>query len=307
MFGFNRARPDLSTFGRPWPNRSASRFVTAGGLRFHVQCFGDEQAPAVLLVHGTGAATHSFRDLAPLLARKWRVVAFDLPGHGFTETPRISGFSLPAMAAGAAALMRALDIKPRFAIGHSAGAAILLEMARSKSVPFDGIIGCNSALEPMEGNALLSPMAKLLFVNPLVPKLVSWRARLGGMTETLLARTGSEIDAEGRALYAALFNDNAHVAGALGMMAYWELAPLRRRFATITTPVWLVAARDDPMVPASVSRAAAPLLPAGRYVPIDCGGHLLHEVEPGLIAGLLDDLSASLDAGAHAMPAAHSA
>ena len=43
--------------GRDWPNRDSSRFVTAGGLRWHVQVAGT--GPVVLLVHGTGAATHS--------------------------------------------------------------------------------------------------------------------------------------------------------------------------------------------------------------------------------------------------------
>ena len=75
--------------GRDWPNRAFSRFVQAGGLRWHVQVMG--QGPVVLLLHGTGASTHSLRDLAPLLAEHFTVVAPDLPGHGFTAVPRIAG------------------------------------------------------------------------------------------------------------------------------------------------------------------------------------------------------------------------
>jgi magnesium chelatase accessory protein len=57
--------------------------------------------PTVLLLHGTGASTHSWRALAPLLARRCTVVALDLPGHGFTGTPaEAEGFSLPAVASG---------------------------------------------------------------------------------------------------------------------------------------------------------------------------------------------------------------
>ncbi len=53
-----------------WPNSGASRFVTAAGIRWHVQQMGS--GPALLLVHGTGASTHSWREvLAPILpARK---------------------------------------------------------------------------------------------------------------------------------------------------------------------------------------------------------------------------------------------
>ncbi|NBQ74895.1 MAG: alpha/beta hydrolase, partial [Acetobacteraceae bacterium] len=58
--------PSWEKDGRDWPNRTASRFVEAGGLNWHVQLMG--QGPCLLLLHGTAAATHSWRDLAPLLA-----------------------------------------------------------------------------------------------------------------------------------------------------------------------------------------------------------------------------------------------
>ncbi len=45
-------RPAFARAGRDWPNREASRFVTAGGLTWHVQEAGE--GPVLLLVHGTG-------------------------------------------------------------------------------------------------------------------------------------------------------------------------------------------------------------------------------------------------------------
>ncbi len=95
-------RPAFARAGRDWPNREASRFVTAGGLTWHVQEAGE--GPVLLLVHGTGAATHSWRGLMPLLARDFRVIAPDLPGHGFTDPLRTP--SLPRMARALAELLR---------------------------------------------------------------------------------------------------------------------------------------------------------------------------------------------------------
>jgi magnesium chelatase accessory protein len=74
--------PDWQIEGRDWPNRDCSRFVESGGLRWHVQRCGT--GPVCLLIHGTGASTHSFRDLMPLLATHFDVIAIDLPGHGFS-------------------------------------------------------------------------------------------------------------------------------------------------------------------------------------------------------------------------------
>ena len=64
------------TDGAAWPHREASRFVVAGGCRWHVQVMGAVDAPALWLLHGTGASSHSWRALLPLLAGlgAWRLV-----------------------------------------------------------------------------------------------------------------------------------------------------------------------------------------------------------------------------------------
>jgi magnesium chelatase accessory protein len=70
------------------------RFVTQAawcvlaGWTGTCRSLGDPEAPVALLVHGAGAATHSFRGLIPLLSGHYRVIAIDLPGHGFTRGAR---------------------------------------------------------------------------------------------------------------------------------------------------------------------------------------------------------------------------
>jgi pimeloyl-ACP methyl ester carboxylesterase len=48
---------------------------------------GPRDAPAILLLHGFPTASHMFRDLIPLLADRWRLIAPDLPGFGQTKAP----------------------------------------------------------------------------------------------------------------------------------------------------------------------------------------------------------------------------
>ena len=284
--------PDWESDGANWPNRNASRFIRAGGMTWHVQEMGPAKAPPFLLLHGTGAANHSFRDLMPILAREWRVIAPDLPGHGFTTGAQSRDLTLPGMANAIGELLAAIGAKPVRTAGHSAGAAILLQMSLAGNLPKAAIFGLNSALEPIRGNALLSPMAKLLFHNPLTSRLVSLQARVTGITDRLLEATGSQIDAAGRECYAMLMRHPSHVNGAIGMMAKWELNDLVRRFGDVSAAVTLIAASDDPMVPSQVSRKASTLIPGCRLVSVDHGGHLLHEVDPQLTAGLLGDRKA---------------
>ena len=131
--------------GRHWPLAAWSRFVKAGRLRWHVQVSPGD-GPVALLVHGTGASTHSWRGLAPLLARRYRVVAMDLPGHGFTPALPAGAASLPGVAAELAALLRALGVQPTLAIGHSAGAAILARMAIDETLQPRALVSLNGAL-----------------------------------------------------------------------------------------------------------------------------------------------------------------
>ncbi len=56
-----------------WPNRDCSRFVVSSGFRWHVQRTG--KGPCMLLIHGTAASTHTWRDVMALLARHFDVSA----------------------------------------------------------------------------------------------------------------------------------------------------------------------------------------------------------------------------------------
>ena len=272
--------------GRDWPNRDASRFIEAGGVRWHVQVMG--QGPVALLVHGTGASTHSWRDFAPLLAQNFTVVAMDLPGHGFTSAPPASRLTLDGMAAGLAQLLGALNLAPALAIGHSAGAAIVLRMSLDRAIRPQHVVSLNGALLPYGGAIadLLSPVARFMALNPLVPRFFAWQASGGGAVERMLKNTGSQIDARGTLLYARLLASPAHVAAVLSMMAGWNLAKLKRELPALDALVLLVAGGRDQMIPAEQAFEVRKLLPNARVLNLRHHGHLAHEQNPAEIAGI---------------------
>lgn len=281
-------RPDWNELKGSWPNADHSMFVRSGDLLWHCQRAGQTNANKLLLLHGTGASTHSYRDAFASLSRDHDVLAIDLPGHGFTQTAPSAKLSLPGMAKAVTTLLADLSFEPMAAVGHSAGAAILLQMAMTGAIKPATIIGLNAALKPIEGNAFLAPLAKMLFINPLTPRLFAMQARYTQSADTLLAATNSDIDAAARAHYRALMANPAHVNGALGMMANWDLKPLIERLGALQTDVRLVVARDDKMVPPDVSREAVKRLRNGQLIEHETGGHLLHEVHPETIAAALN-------------------
>jgi len=275
---------DWTRDGADWPNRASSRFVDSGGLRWHVQQMG--AGPPLLLLHGTGAATHSWRSLAPLLAAHFTVIALDLPGHGFTSSPDAQQFSLPGMARAIADLLHTLEVRPVLGLGHSAGAAVLARMCIDRHLDLAALIGINAALLPLRGlpGQVFLPTAKLLAASTLVPRLFSWRAAGLVATERMIRGTGSIIDAQGVALYERLVRNPGHVAGVLRMMANWDLGAFERDLHLLPCPlVLLVGTRDRTVRPADALRIRE-RLPSATIVELIGLGHLAHEERAAEVA-----------------------
>ncbi|MFZ4689366.1 MAG: alpha/beta fold hydrolase BchO [Polymorphobacter sp.] len=286
--------PNWKIEGRQWPNAEASRFVSAGGLNWHVQVMGS--GPVLWLLHGTASGTHSWRDLMPLLAPHFTVVAPDLPGHGFTQamarpTPAGVGAAL-------AALVTALDLPPVLTLGHSAGAAVALTMALpgaqlGQARP-QAIISLGGALLPFPGMAgkLFPALARVIFVNPLMPELFAMRARVPGEVASFLHRsTGSRIDARGLALYERLLRTSGHIGGALALMANWDLEPLERALPTLNLPILLAHGEGDKTIPAKTAHSVARRLPQAQVRILPGLGHLAHEEDPAGHAALILDFA----------------
>ncbi|GAA1951602.1 alpha/beta fold hydrolase [Kitasatospora viridis] len=70
----------------------AYRSVDVDGLRVFYREAGPADAPTLLLLHGFPSAGHMFRDLIPLLAGRFHLVAPDLPGFGQSEMPPREAF-----------------------------------------------------------------------------------------------------------------------------------------------------------------------------------------------------------------------
>ena len=284
-----RDRPDWNREGKAWPNRETSRFVSAAGLRWHVQRCG--RGPTLLLAHGTGAATHSWRGLLPVLAKSFDVIAPDLPGHGFTEAPPSDRLSLPGMSDALGGLVRALGAEPDLAVGHSAGAAILMRMCLKGVISPRALVSLNGALMALRGlpGQVFSPVARVLARSSLVPRLFALRASKQAMVDRLIAGTGSKIDPEGLELYARLARKPGHAAAALGMMANWNLLPLEQDMRRLKVPLVLVVGDRDRTIPPRQASLVAGRVPAARVIRLPNCGHLAHEEALGDVAEIIAD------------------
>jgi magnesium chelatase accessory protein len=193
------------------------------------------------------------------------------------------------MAEALAALLQALAVAPRLAVGHSAGAAILARMSLDRQIAPDGLVSLNGAILPLGGlpGHLFSPVARLCAGSALLPRLFAWHAAQRNVVENLLRDTGSRLDPAGIEFYRRLFRRPGHVAAALGMMAAWDLRPLARDLPRLQPPLaQLIGANDRTIPPRDAARVRA-LVRSATLDLLPGLGHLAHEEAPMTLAPLI--------------------
>ncbi len=154
-------QPDTRTFtgARP-PDRT--RKVMSTGLSIHVNEWGDESAPPLMLAHGGMDFSRTFDVFAPLLAAGgWRVVAWDHRGHGDSDPPSFYGWD--ADVRDMLAVLDSTTDGRAAMVGHSKGGALLMQLAQtlphrcSHLANLDGLPsnGWNADLSAAEDLALM--------------------------------------------------------------------------------------------------------------------------------------------------------
>lgn len=274
----------INTTG-PW--QSIRGFVTCKPHRWHVQDAG--QGPLLLLLHGAGGGTQSWRHLFPHIVTQNRVVCIDLPGQGFTKLGNHRRCGLDEMAEDVLALCKDQDWSPHTIVGHSAGAAIGLRMAEMMQPNAPRIVGINAALGNFDGLAgvVFPIIAKTLAMVPFVADIFKASATRPKSVERLIEGTGSHLPTEDLRWYRALVGSRDHVNGSLQMMAQWTLDGLLKRLPDNKAETLLIAATGDKAVPHTTSKTCAEHMPNGTYREVPDLGHLVHEENAPMIADLI--------------------
>ncbi|MFC1592059.1 alpha/beta fold hydrolase, partial [Thermodesulfobacteriota bacterium] len=100
-----------------------SRFITLNGTSLHYTKWG--AGPPLVLVHGYGGSTYTWRELIPLLKDRHSVYALDLLGFGLTAKPPEGDYSMPAQAGLVIDFLKAMNLPQATLVGHSMGGIIV--------------------------------------------------------------------------------------------------------------------------------------------------------------------------------------
>jgi magnesium chelatase accessory protein len=273
-----------------WPGVGYSRFVDAGGLRWHVQDRGS--GDTIVLLHGTSASLHSFVPLVERLAPHLRCISLDLPGHGFTSPFEGGAYTLRRTATAVGALIEAMGIGPAAIVGHSAGAAIALQwlLDRSAAMPAPPrLVAINPALRPFGGVAgfAFPFMARLAASSGALPVMIARRAKRRDEVEGLITATGSKVPGEMLDCYQRLLQRAGHVRAVLAMMAGWQLDHLVRALRALDPVQHVILGGRDRAVPPARTMATLAGLSNTMVSHLPEFGHLVHEEAPRATASLV--------------------
>lgn len=265
---------------------SEYRSQVVGGDGKSVALFVSEQGegPPLLLLHGLGASTFTWRHIKATLAVTHRIIAIDLKGFGRSDKPLDTAYSADEQARLVEAFLRKHNLFGVTLAGHSFGGKVAAATALrfqdeperiQKLVLLSAPVLPGSLPEHYE--FVLVPGAPEALVAPLPPDLIA-RKLLMAARGTADGISQADIDGYAEPYY-DLRAKHAFIATARALVAdrSQTLAPNLRK---LRQPVLLIWCRMDDILPLAGARTLAGALPGARLKILDRCNHLPHEQRP---------------------------
>jgi pimeloyl-ACP methyl ester carboxylesterase len=273
------------------------QFVTVGGKRVHAHVEGT--GPDLILIHGASSHTRDFTfSLVGKLADRFRVIAFDRPGLGWSEGIGEAGLSPQGQAAHLQKAAALLGVRKPLVLGQSYGGAVTMAWALSDPATA-GLILVSGATMPWKGRALgvfYEVSQTLIGGQTVVPVIAAFppldyaRAAIGNIA-------APEAVPEGYADYFGLplllrretIRVNARQVGRLKAHIF-EMLP---DYPRLTLPVELLHGTADHVVFAAVhSEPLSRLLPDAKLTMLEGAGHMPHQTREADVIAAIDRAAA---------------
>jgi len=253
-----------------------SWFTTVGGVRIHYQEAGDENAPALVLIHGFISSTLIWSQVfLPLAEAGFHVIAIDLPGYGYSDKPNDARYTIDAQAHAVVSLMDRLGLEEAAIVGASYGGAIAATIALDypERVARLVLIGAVSNDEPKK-KVLLRILRLSLIGDIATPLFLSSRWILRKRMQKMYRRIGTVLDERMLAArHHLLATANTHRA-MIRTVRRWNANRIQREAHLIHQPTMIIWGEDDTHIPLVEAFRLRDAIPKARLVIFRNCGHL---------------------------------
>jgi pimeloyl-ACP methyl ester carboxylesterase len=255
------------------------------GAKLHVELDGQQDAPPVILTHGWGLDATIWFYLRRELSRRFRVIAWDLPGLGKSR----GKVGLEDFAVDLEALLSLTGGRPPILVGHSIGGMTIQTLIRDRPEVLDkiaGIVLLNTTYTDPLKTMMLSSLARVLRWPLLEPAmrltiwlqplawLSAWQSYLSGWAH-LANRIGfsSQVTRSQLEQTTLLATRNAPAAQARGNLSMFRWRA-DGALQSITVPALIIAGDDDLVTKCEASRTLARAAPGGELIVIPKANHM---------------------------------
>ncbi|HKI02228.1 MAG TPA: alpha/beta hydrolase [Thermoanaerobaculia bacterium] len=256
----------------------ADRFVKVGDQLVHTEQAGAGEP--ILLIHGFGGSTYTWRKVMPALAESHRVVALDLNGFGYTQRPKSpDSYTREGQEKLVLGVMNALGIGRAHIFGHSYGGGLSLFMASRHPERFRSLVLVDSSA-PTYANDRRNRAAAFRPLNNLFLRSFALRPKMIRKALEHSYYDDSQVTPE----LVQAYLDRVRIEG-IGDAYYGLTVPVRTPqervdLSKIDVPALVIWGAHDELISPAAGRRSAGLLPRGEFVLFANSGHLPMEEEP---------------------------
>ena len=289
------------------------RWIEVEGSRLHVREAGPDDpaartAPAIVMIHGlAGQSSHYTYGVMPRLAERFRLVALDRPGAGYSPREDGAPADLATQAAAVARLIDKLGLDRPLVVGHSLGGAVALALALDHPDKLCGLALLAPVTHMPPGGEAPAAFKGLTIESPLERKLVAWTlaipASIRNSAKTLEAIFGPEavpkdFATKGGGLLS--LRPRAFLGASADLQALPESLPrLQQRYADLRVPVHVLYGKDDRILDWRHNGQALVDKAPGARLQLTEGGHMLPITQPQLCAEFIEAAAQACAQAAH--------
>jgi pimeloyl-ACP methyl ester carboxylesterase len=268
-----------------------SRFVDVDGVRVHYQEAGDQNAPALILIHGFASSTLVWSKVFLALAEEgYRVIAVDMLGYGYSAKPRNGEYTIAGQAKLLTRLLDRLGITHAILVGSSYGGAVAATCAldyvdRVEKLVLVGAVSNNRPL----AYKLMRVFGSPVFGDVVSPLLIGSRRLLRRRMKRVYDRHAWVLDerrVEARHLPLRAAGTQRAI---IRTVRRWDAERISRDAHQIRQPTLLLWGENDREIPLADGERLHAEIPGSRLIVFLNCGHLPHEEYPEAFTNLVID------------------
>lgn len=282
VFWFSRPKDvSFDSVKQSVPFSEYSKFADVGGVKIHYQEKGAGEP--IVLIHGYTSSTYAWKDLFEPLSQKYRVIALDLKGFGFSEKPD-GDYSRRAQGEIVFGLLEQLKIERAWLAGNSMGGETALNVALYHPEKVRGLILIDSAGVKIPGKETLAPW---YLQTPLLGQVLTALS----LTSDSLVREGlkkstfddAQISDEKVAYFHQFLKTRNGQNAAREARLQSALYPLENELGKIDAPTLIIWGKEDEIIPLEAGKVMNERVKNSKFVTFENCGHLPQEEMPAKV------------------------